>query len=194
MNTHPTSMQDILKANWRGSIPVKLSLAPSSLSSPKGPESIHVLLPRNTYLHLSLEKQVRYFHSFAPQNLPFASYRSVSQNDDDEGEGEERQDHHALTPNPPNTTRIATAPDVGDHANSFTDTNNAKDDTSPTEYSTQKLQDKKEQQLFNTFNSKRQSDESFAEGDKNLLRHLIPPVGSKMRPQELPFDGNCLSE
>ena len=61
----------IQAANWAGSIPVVLSLAPSSVSSPTLPPPIHVMVGRHNYLHLALEDAVRSLHQFAPMTLFF---------------------------------------------------------------------------------------------------------------------------
>ena len=45
--------------NWSGSIPIVLSLAPSSLSSPTMPNPIHVMVPRQSHLHVGLKDAVK---------------------------------------------------------------------------------------------------------------------------------------
>lgn len=60
-------------ANWHGSIPVVLTLSSRSLSSPTMPPPIHVLVPRNTYLHVGLQTAVNRLHRFAPTTLSFVS-------------------------------------------------------------------------------------------------------------------------
>lgn len=72
---------EIQKHNWRGGIPVVLSLARTSLTAPTPPEAIYKILPRNTYLHLYLENEVRFFYRYAPFSS-FSTFQSVSQNDD----------------------------------------------------------------------------------------------------------------
>jgi autophagy-related protein 5 len=57
--------------NWTGCIPVCLTLAPTSVSSPTIPPPIHVLVARNTYLHVGLESAVQRLHPFAPLSLNF---------------------------------------------------------------------------------------------------------------------------
>jgi len=52
--------------NWAGSIPIILSLAPSSLSSPTMPPPIHRMVSRMTLLHLGLSDAVMRFYKFAP--------------------------------------------------------------------------------------------------------------------------------
>ena len=75
------SADDLQRANWQGSIPAVLSLSPMSLSSTTRPEPVHILLPRNSYLHVSLEETVRSFHPYAI--APISSFRAVSQPDDE---------------------------------------------------------------------------------------------------------------
>eukprot|EP00980_Cylindrotheca_fusiformis_P030252 scaffold24612_cov132-Cylindrotheca_fusiformis.AAC.1 len=68
----PTLAIDRLRsANWSGSIPIQLSLAPSSLSSPTIPPPIHVLLPRHTFLHVGLKEAVMRLQKFAPPTISF---------------------------------------------------------------------------------------------------------------------------
>lgn len=91
----PTLAIDRLRStNWSGSIPIVLSLAPSSLSSPTLPAPIHVLLSRNTFLHVGLKDAVMRLHKFAPPTMSFTK-RVVeepdpeSSSDNEEGEQEE---------------------------------------------------------------------------------------------------------
>lgn len=62
----------IRAANWDGSIPVVVTLAPSSLSSPTLPPAVHALLSRHTYLHVGLKSVVERLYQFAPSTLSFA--------------------------------------------------------------------------------------------------------------------------
>jgi hypothetical protein len=71
----------IQAANWAGSIPVILTLAPSSLSSPTLPPPIHVLV--HNYLHLALEEAVRKLHEFAPMTIFFRG--GIVRNEPDPG-------------------------------------------------------------------------------------------------------------
>lgn len=66
-------LEAIQTANWAGSIPVILTLAPTSLSSPTLPAPIHLLLPRQTFLHVGLSSAVERLHKFAPTTLSFVS-------------------------------------------------------------------------------------------------------------------------
>jgi hypothetical protein len=73
----------IRSANWNGSIPIVLSLAPTSLSSPTIPPPIHVLLGRHTYLHVGLQPAVMRLHQFSP---PTFSFKGVVQEPDPGGD------------------------------------------------------------------------------------------------------------
>jgi len=59
--------------NWCGRVPVVLTLAPSSVSSPTVPPPIHALLPRNAYMHLALRSAVLRLREFAP--TPFRHHQ-----------------------------------------------------------------------------------------------------------------------
>mmetsp|Transcript_5990 Transcript_5990/g.17034 ORF Transcript_5990/g.17034 Transcript_5990/m.17034 type:complete len:656 (+) Transcript_5990:146-2113(+) len=59
----------IRRANFAGKIPVRLTLARSSLSSATPPHPQHVLVSRHTFLHVGLESAVRELHKYAPQAL-----------------------------------------------------------------------------------------------------------------------------
>eukprot|EP00571_Detonula_confervacea_P003582 CAMPEP_0172313482 /NCGR_PEP_ID=MMETSP1058-20130122/20279_1 /TAXON_ID=83371 /ORGANISM="Detonula confervacea, Strain CCMP 353" /LENGTH=422 /DNA_ID=CAMNT_0013027139 /DNA_START=192 /DNA_END=1456 /DNA_ORIENTATION=+ len=62
----PASNTSIQNANWSGSIPILLSLAPTSLSSPTMPRPIHKMITRVTYLHVALHEEVMQLSSYAP--------------------------------------------------------------------------------------------------------------------------------
>ena len=62
--------------NWSGSIPVRLTLAPTSISSPTIPPPVHILVPRNTFLHAGLQAAVQRLHPFAPLS-PFLTGRAM---------------------------------------------------------------------------------------------------------------------
>ena len=55
----------IQSRNWEGCIPIHLTLASTSVSSPTIPPPIHTLVPRNTYLHVGLQVAVQRLQSFA---------------------------------------------------------------------------------------------------------------------------------
>ena len=69
------SPHEVQKINWEGSIPTLITLAPSSLSTPTAPPPIHILLSRQTFLHLGLETAVRRLHPFAPPSFSFGNKR-----------------------------------------------------------------------------------------------------------------------
>ena len=71
-----TTIDDLRSTLWAGSIPVVLSLAQTSLSSPTMPPPIHALVPRHTYLHVGLRSATRRFHKFAPPVISFPITRS----------------------------------------------------------------------------------------------------------------------
>lgn len=73
---------------WDTLIPVQLSLASTSVSSPTLPPAIHVLISRCSYLHISLEAAVRRFHPFAPN----ISLTGLSIQEPDVGAEEEEDD------------------------------------------------------------------------------------------------------
>lgn len=60
------SADQSLETQWEGCIPIQVTLAPTSISSPTIPPSIHALVPRNSYLHVGLQQVVHRLHPFAP--------------------------------------------------------------------------------------------------------------------------------
>ena len=84
-----TNSIEIQSRNWKGSIPIMLSLAPSSLSSPTMPPPVHRMVSRQAYLHIALEQEVRRFHEYAPMVVSFNSINqseSADSNDDSNGD------------------------------------------------------------------------------------------------------------
>ena len=65
-NPIPASITTIQNANWLGCIPIILSLAPSSLSSPVAPRPLHKMVARVTYLHVGLSEEVIQLSKCAP--------------------------------------------------------------------------------------------------------------------------------
>lgn len=59
----------VRSSNWSGAIPIVLSLAPTSLSSPTMPTPIHVMMARQSHLHIGLRDAVKRLHKFAPEVL-----------------------------------------------------------------------------------------------------------------------------
>ena len=76
----------VQSANWEGCIPVIVTLAASSLSSPTLPPPIHVLVGRHNYLHLALEDAVRKLHEFAPTTMLFFREGGTVRNEPEPGE------------------------------------------------------------------------------------------------------------
>ena len=62
----PASNASIQNVNWSGHIPVVLSLATASLSSPSTPRPIHKMISRATYLHVGLHEEVMHMSGYAP--------------------------------------------------------------------------------------------------------------------------------
>lgn len=71
--------------NWKGSIPCLITLANSSVSSPTLPPPLHVLVARNSFLHVSLEDSIRRLHAFAPVS-PFSTGTLLQISEPDPGE------------------------------------------------------------------------------------------------------------
>jgi hypothetical protein len=69
----PASNTSIQNANWSGSIPVVLSLATTSLSSPSTPRPIHKMISRATYLHVGLHEEVMNLSGYAPATAGLSS-------------------------------------------------------------------------------------------------------------------------
>jgi len=65
-NSHTADPTSIQAANWAGSVPVHLSLAPTSLSSATTPPALHRLVPRSSYLHVALRDEIVRLHQYAP--------------------------------------------------------------------------------------------------------------------------------
>eukprot|EP00559_Dactyliosolen_fragilissimus_P000728 CAMPEP_0184867318 /NCGR_PEP_ID=MMETSP0580-20130426/25985_1 /TAXON_ID=1118495 /ORGANISM="Dactyliosolen fragilissimus" /LENGTH=440 /DNA_ID=CAMNT_0027367521 /DNA_START=49 /DNA_END=1368 /DNA_ORIENTATION=+ len=126
----------IQRQNWSGSIPVVLSLAPTSLSSPTMPSHIHCLVSRQTYLHLALEKEIRYFHTFAPITLNFhisSSFaRGEEQNDEkpDEAQLAEKGKEYNNKTDSTDTKGL----DVDTHGKHGAATNSSSNNTSKSAY------------------------------------------------------------
>ena len=95
VTTTTMSSSSLQSKNWEGSIPIILSLAPSSLSSPTMPKPIHRMVSRQTFLHIAFENDIQRLHEYAPMNVSFS--RTVDQtgldgddddNDDDDDDGD----------------------------------------------------------------------------------------------------------
>ena len=86
--TTSVDVDAVRSMNWSGSIPIVLSLAPSSLSSPTMPNPIHVMVPRQSHLHVGLKDAVKRLHKFAPAvlSLSLSMNHSLVRNEPKEGE------------------------------------------------------------------------------------------------------------
>ncbi|KAI2501667.1 hypothetical protein MHU86_12791 [Fragilaria crotonensis] len=86
--TSTVDVDAVRQVNWSGSIPIVLSLAPSSLSSPTMPNPIHVMVPRQSHLHVGLKDAVKRLHKFAPAvlSLSLSTNHSLVRNEPKEGE------------------------------------------------------------------------------------------------------------
>lgn len=71
--------QDIQRINWDGCIPVMISLAESSLSAATMPSPLYRMVSRQSYLHISLENEIKSLYRYAP----VVGFRSVVQDDDE---------------------------------------------------------------------------------------------------------------
>lgn len=74
----PASNTSIQNANWSGSIPIVLSLAPTSLSSPAAPRPIHKMISRVNYLHVALHEEIMHFFAYAPLAGLSSAVKSMS--------------------------------------------------------------------------------------------------------------------
>jgi autophagy-related protein 5 len=87
----------IRSGNWNGSIPIVVTLASTSLSSTTIPKPIHVLVARNTFLHIGLESAVRRLYQYAPPTFTFfgSGVRVVEEPDnDDNHDHDDKNDSH----------------------------------------------------------------------------------------------------
>lgn len=82
------TLDQVRAANWSGSIPIVLSLAPTSLSSPTAPGPIHVLVSRHNFLHIGLQEAVLRLHKYAPPTFSFTK-RVVEEPDTLGGDGDD---------------------------------------------------------------------------------------------------------
>lgn len=87
----PASNASIQSASWSGCIPVVLSLAPTSLSSPSPPRPIHKLVSRMTYLPLALHDEVMQLSAHAFLATGSAASVSVEEPPDSPGKGGEAE-------------------------------------------------------------------------------------------------------
>jgi hypothetical protein len=71
----------IRSSNWKGCVPILLTLAPTSLSSTTVPSPIHVLVSRHTFLHVGLEDAVRRLQDYGPPSFAFKKVMQVQESD-----------------------------------------------------------------------------------------------------------------
>eukprot|EP00934_Nitzschia_sp_Nitz4_P004884 Nitzschia sp. Nitz4//scaffold89_size161592//147192//148298//NITZ4_002402-RA/size161592-processed-gene-0.62-mRNA-1//-1//CDS//3329559688//4874//frame0 len=98
------TLERIRASNWSGSIPVIVTLAPTSLSSPTIPAPIHALIPRNSFLHVGLQDVVQRLHPFAPPTFSFA--KRVVEEPDTIEEKESTTNNEEAKNSPPNSAQI----------------------------------------------------------------------------------------
>lgn len=115
------SIDGVRRANYSGKIPVRLTLAQTSLSSATVPRSVHALVSRQTFLHVGLEDAVRKLHEYSLAIGGLSSSKTpkivVQEDSDDENEREE-----PIQTKNPKQESIQTTPETNDDASS--DTNN----------------------------------------------------------------------
>lgn len=89
------SVREIQEKNWEGSIPMMISLAESSLSAATMPLPLYKMVPRQSYLHISLENEIRRLFQYAPM----VGFHSVVQDDHDElyNDSKEANNNHIQT-------------------------------------------------------------------------------------------------
>jgi Autophagy protein Apg5 len=92
----------VRSCNWSGSIPVVLTLAPTSLGTTMMPHPIHLMVPRGSFLHVALRTAIQRFHKFAPATISFTSGRMIIRNEPapkgDDDEGDEEGKNYSKTP------------------------------------------------------------------------------------------------
>eukprot|EP00549_Striatella_unipunctata_P021710 CAMPEP_0118702856 /NCGR_PEP_ID=MMETSP0800-20121206/18158_1 /TAXON_ID=210618 ORGANISM="Striatella unipunctata, Strain CCMP2910" /NCGR_SAMPLE_ID=MMETSP0800 /ASSEMBLY_ACC=CAM_ASM_000638 /LENGTH=167 /DNA_ID=CAMNT_0006604173 /DNA_START=97 /DNA_END=597 /DNA_ORIENTATION=- len=99
-----SSYPSLQPTNWDGSVPIVVSLAPTSLSSPSVPMPLHALVSRMTYLHVGLKDIILRMYTFAPvisPNMMHANNSATatvteeeekdSNNQDDDGDDDEEE-------------------------------------------------------------------------------------------------------
>lgn len=86
------SGEDLRKINWKGSLPVVLTLSPKSVSTPTLPAPIHALVHRQTYLHIALEDYIHKLYEFAPTLYFRSKIVQEEPGDEDDDEVDEIKD------------------------------------------------------------------------------------------------------
>lgn len=86
-------VRGVCQENWKGCIPIKLSLAPTSLSCSTMPLPHHSLVSRMTFLHVALRPAILRFYKFAPKLVYLFQSQNVAEEGDDDAEQEKDHDH-----------------------------------------------------------------------------------------------------
>lgn len=81
-----TTPNNIRALTWNGSIPITLTLAPSSLSSPTMPPPQHHLVSRHTYLHIGLQEAILRLFKFGPPSVITNTTITTSKTETDDKE------------------------------------------------------------------------------------------------------------
>ena len=88
-------VRGVCQENWKGCIPIKLSLAPTSLSCSTMPLPRHSMVSRMTFLHVALRPAILRFYKFAPKLVySFQPQNVEEEEDDDDDDVEQEMDHH----------------------------------------------------------------------------------------------------
>lgn len=95
MTSSTTSTDQIRIANWSGSIPVVLTLAPASLGTTMMPHPIHLLLNRGSFVHVGLKSAIRRLHKYAPATISFSSSGRVMRTKEPEPESDDGDNYNA---------------------------------------------------------------------------------------------------
>jgi hypothetical protein len=82
----------VRSCNWRGAIPVVLTLAPTSLGTTMMPHPCHVMLNRASYLHVGLRSAIQRLHKFAPATISFASGMIVRNEPEPQGDDDDEEE------------------------------------------------------------------------------------------------------
>eukprot|EP00586_Coscinodiscus_wailesii_P016503 CAMPEP_0172496994 /NCGR_PEP_ID=MMETSP1066-20121228/94738_1 /TAXON_ID=671091 /ORGANISM="Coscinodiscus wailesii, Strain CCMP2513" /LENGTH=266 /DNA_ID=CAMNT_0013269563 /DNA_START=53 /DNA_END=850 /DNA_ORIENTATION=+ len=92
-----STLNNLRSLNWKGSIPIILTLAPTSLSSPTMPPPQHHLISRLSYLHISLREAILRLYKFAAPSMSIKSSSALTDIDDGGGDGGGRGEEETTT-------------------------------------------------------------------------------------------------
>ena len=95
----------VRSCNWSGSIPVVLTLAPTSLGTTMMPHPVHLMLNRGTYLHVGLRTAIQRLHKFAPATMMLSSGLIIRNEPEPQG-SDDAED--STTAKDPENTSIST--------------------------------------------------------------------------------------